>query len=104
MGVGGGLALAIVAALIAAVIGGWRGSLDDAEPTAIAPGSGPIVDGPVETPVDGEVLPTPTEELVEPTEPEVEPSPVEAAPTATEAPPAPSPTVEPPPEPTVAEP
>lgn len=99
-GIGAGVALALIGALVAGFAGGGFGSLDDDGPTAIAPGAGQG-GGPVEQePTLAPEAPTPTEELVEPTEP-AEPTPAEVEPTATTAPAAATPTL--PPEPTLAE-
>ena len=71
-GIGGGAALALVAALIASVVGGGGfGSLDKKEPTAVAPVSNssdvaddtqPPADVPVEEPAVEEPVEAPTEE------------------------------------------
>ncbi|MCH8065027.1 MAG: hypothetical protein IIC90_04280 [Chloroflexi bacterium] len=84
-GIGGGVALALVAALVAAlfsVVGGsGSGSLDDEEPTAAAPVFVPADDEPIPTlpPVDVVASPTPTP----PAEASPEPSATFVAPVAT---------------------
>jgi hypothetical protein len=103
-GVGGGVALALVAALIASVVGGGGfGSLDKKQPTAVAPAAGssdvaddvqppeeapveeptveePTVEAPTEEPtVEEPAADTPTEEILPTDTPVVEP-PVETPP------------------------
>jgi len=77
-GIAGGLVLALLAALVVGLIGGDSGSLDDSEPTAIAPGEGPVIPIDTEPPLET-FLPPPTEIPIE------EPLPTFAPePTATE--------------------
>ena len=102
-GVGGGVALALVAALIASAVGGGGfGSLDKKQPTAVAPVSNssdvaddtqppadvpveePTVEAPVDVPteeptVEEAPVDTPTEEVV-PTDTPVKEVPTEAPP------------------------
>ena len=99
-GIGGGVALALLAALVSALVGGGSGSLDDEEPTAAAPVFVPVDDEPITTEPPGDEPPAPT--LVPPTEAPPERSPTipeatstaesEATPIGTVTPPLPEPT------------
>lgn len=95
-GIVAGVAVAFLAALVAAFVGGGTGSLDDEGPTAMAPASGPVDGAPVDTAIPAEETPAPTwtPEEAPATEMPVETPP--AAPTATEE--APEPTETPAPE------
>ena len=89
-GIGGGVALAFVAALVAALIrGSGSGSLDPKTSTPVAPADGPVDAAPATQPPPSETPPIET--------PPAEPSPTETS--SETPPPAPTPT-EPPIEPT----
>ena len=90
MGIGAGVSLAVVAALIAASLGGGGSSpLDNkAEPTSVSDGRGPVDGGGVvDEPTDLPVFETPTEAPIE--QPTDEPVATEPQPTepVEEAPP-----------------
>lgn len=103
-GIGGGVALAVVAALIAAGLGGDGGSVEKSEPTAVVPIEGS--DGaPTQPPIEEPPLDTPTAPVEEPTEaPPAQPPPTEEPEEPTEVPPPTDtpPIEEPTPVPTVA--
>ena len=99
-GIGGGVALALVAALVASMFGGGSGSLDDEEPTATAPVFVPVDDEPIATLPPVDVAPSPTPTLMPALPTEAPPTDLTPVPSATVVAPVATPTLVPEPTPT----